>query len=110
MTFVLQNANYEEVERKTATTDEFGQAAADFTLPEVGLTGNCCISVQASRRCVKQIRVEKYKRPTFDIELEKPDNKYSAGDTITVEGTARTFSGMPVQGAKVSYTVTRVRV
>ena len=107
VTFVLQNANYEEVERKTATTDEFGQAAADFTLPEVGLTGNCRISVQASRRCVKQIRVEKYKRPTFDIELEKPDNKYSAGDTITVEGTARTFSGMPVQGAKVSYTVTR---
>lgn len=107
VTFVLQDANYEDVERKTATTDEFGQATADFTLPEVGLTGNYRISVQASRRGVTQIRVEKYKRPTFDIAFGKFSSKYAAGDTITVEGTARTFSGMPVQGAKVSYTVTR---
>ncbi|MCP6341478.1 pollen Ole e 1 allergen/extensin family protein, partial [Klebsiella pneumoniae] len=33
--------------------------------------------------------------------------KYAIGDTIKLKGRAKAYSGMPVQGAEVSYTVNR---
>ena len=52
-------------------------------------------------------RVEEYKRPTFEITFPKVNEKYSWGDTVVVKASAKTYAGVPVQGAKVEYKVTR---
>ena len=104
MTFYLLDANRKEVKQLTATTDEYGVAAVDFTLPTTGLTGGYSIRVNNK---YEYIRVEEYKRPTFRVEFDDVKQHYEAGDTVEVRGRALTYAGVPVQGAEVEYTVER---
>ena len=105
----LRDANYENVEEKTVTTDNYGTAHADFTIPQSGLTGNFSVEAVCGVSGYATIKVEEYKRPTFKIEFPEYKEKYTAGDTVTVRGYAKTYAGMPVQGAKVEYRVSRRR-
>ena len=107
LTFRLLDANYQQVAEKTVTTDSFGTAAVDFILPTSGLTGTFTIQARADVEGSTTIRVEEYKRPTYQIEFSDYKEQYAHGDTIRVEGFAKTYSGVPVQGAKVKYTVSR---
>lgn len=110
LTFTLCDANYKEVTKKTATTDDFGTASVDFALPTQGLTGTFSVTVNTSdndRSTRASFKVEEYKRPTFQVTFDKYKDTYQAGDTISLRGVATTYSGVPVQHAKVEYTVNR---
>ena len=103
--FQLVNASWKEVEMKKAKVDEYGTASVDFELPKEGQTGMYHVSV--SDQANRFFRVEEYKRPTFEITFPKVNEKYNWGDTVVVKATAKTYAGVPVQGAKVEYQVTR---
>lgn len=103
--FVLSDANWKQVAEQKATTDEYGTASVDFELPQGGQTGMYHVAVDD--RANRFFRVEEYKRPTFEITFPKVNEKYNWGDTVVVKATAKTYSGVPVQGAKVEYQVTR---
>ena len=103
--FVLSDANWKQVAEQKVTTDEYGTASVDFELPKEGQTGLYSISVNGT--ATKYVRVEEYKRPTFEITFPKVNEKYNWGDTVVVKATAKTYAGIPVQGAKVEYQVTR---
>lgn len=103
--FVLSDANWKQVAEQKVTTDEYGTASVDFELPKEGKTGQYSISVNGTAS--EYFRVEEYKRPTFEITFPKVNEKYNWGDTVVVKATAKTYSGIPVQGAKVEYLVTR---
>lgn len=108
--FTLRDANHKVAGEKTVSTDGYGTASADFTLPSAGLTGNFQLQVSASGRSGgSSFSVEEYKRPTFQVSFDKYNAAYKAGDTISVRGVATTYSGVPVQGAKVAYTVKRTK-
>ena len=101
---VLRDANYKTVTEQQLTTDELGTVSTDFTLPTSALTGHFSIEVDGTSQ---SFRVEEYKRPTFQVEFPKVEQNYKNGDTLMVKATARTYSGVPVQGAHVKYTVER---
>lgn len=103
--FILRDANWKQVAEQKATTDEYGTASVDFELPQGGQTGMYHVSV--NNRANSSFRVEEYKRPTFEITFPKVNEKYNWGDTVVVEASAKTYAGVPVQGAKVEYQVTR---
>ena len=103
--FILRDANWKQVAEQKATTDEYGTASVDFELPQGGQTGMYHVSV--NNRANNSFRVEEYKRPTFEITFPKVNEKYNWGDTVVVKATAKTYAGVPVQGAKVEYQVTR---
>ena len=103
--FVLSDANWNQVAEQKVTTDEYGTASVDFELPKEGKTGQYSISVNGTAS--EYFRVEEYKRPTFEITFPKVNEKYTWGDTVVVKATAKTYAGVPVQGAKVEYQVTR---
>ena len=103
--FILRDANWKQMAEQKATTDEYGTAAVDFELPKEGQTGQYSISVNGT--ATEYIRVEEYKRPTFEITFPKVNEKYTWGDTVVVKASAKTYAGVPVQGAKVEYQVTR---
>lgn len=105
LNFILRDTNWKQVAEQKATTDEYGTASVDFELPKEGQTGLYSISVNGM--VTKYVRVEEYKRPTFEITFPKVNEKYNWGDTVVVKATAKTYSGVPVQGAKVEYQVTR---
>lgn len=103
--FILRDVNWKQVAEQKATTDEYGTASVDFELPKEGLTGQYSISVNGT--ATEYVRVEEYKRPTFEITFPKVNEKYTWGDTVVVKASAKTYAGVPVQGAKVEYQVTR---
>lgn len=101
---ILRDANYQQVEEKTLTTDKYGKCSTDFTLPTGKLTGRYNVTINNSSA---SISVEEYKRPTFRVEFPNVSEKYQNGDTLMVRGKAVSYAGVPVQGATVKYTVTR---
>ena len=102
---VLSDANWKQVAEQKVTIDEYGTASVDFELPKEGKTGQYSISVNGTAS--EYFRVEEYKRPTFEITFPKVNEKYTWGDTVVVKASAKTYAGVPVQGAKVEYQVTR---
>ena len=104
ITIELRDANYKSVGEQQVVTDRFGKCAATFTLPTGQLNGRFTIRANGNSTSV---RVEEYKRPTFQVEFPEYKEAYQAGDTVHVKAKAMTYSGVPVQGARVKYTVHR---
>ena len=107
--FALRDANNKIVSEQKATTDEFGTATTDFLLPTSGLTGRFTIVAVGRQRGSASVRVEEYKRPTFFVEFDDYKAIYHPGDTIELTGRAKSYAGVPVQGATVKYEVVRSR-
>lgn len=100
----LRDVNWEEVACQKLRTDEWGMVSCDLTVPEGRLTGRYTVSVGQSSRT---IRVEEYKRPTFEVEFHPLEGAFTLGDTVTLQGEVKTYNGVPVSNARVAYTVLR---
>lgn len=103
----MRDANGQEVKRLTLTTDSLGSASAQIVLPEGRMGGRYSLLTDNRQGGNTYIIVDEYKRPTFEVEFDKYEGAYANGDTITVKGRAKSYAGVPVQGAKVSYAITR---
>ena len=103
ITLKLLDANAKEIATKEVASDEYGAFGADFSLPQSCLPGRFRIS--AIGFADTGFSVEEYKRPTFEVEISKPDVAYNIGDTISAKGTALTYTGIGVAGARVTYEV-----
>ncbi len=103
-TVKLNDANDQEVGSNEVRTNGLGSFTTTFTLPAVCLNGNFRLQTLGG---VAYIRVEEYKRPTFDITFDKLEGSYQLGDTVQVKGHAKTFSGVNMQDLEVSYVITR---
>ena len=100
----LYDANYNNIGETTVMTNEYGVAATEFTLPEKTLSGLFHIRTASGS---ESFRVEEYVRPTFEVSIPRPQINYRQGDTITVKGTAKAYSGAPLGNARVVYNVKR---
>lgn len=103
-TVVLTDVNDQEVGRKALRTNEFGSFATDFALPSACLNGLFTLSAKGGEMT---IRVEDYKRPTFDITFEKQQGSYQLGDEVQVKGKVQSYNGVLLQDLPVKYTVKR---
>lgn len=104
----LQNVNRKTIDSARYQLNSYGSFSGRFTLPLQGLTGSYSIYTKREYgNSSAYVSVEEYKRPTFSVILEKPKEAYQLNDSITVSGTARAFAGNSIDGAKVTYTVTR---
>lgn len=101
---VLSDANNQEVAMKTFTTNDFGSISGEFVLPQNILSGDFTITTTKE---YARIRVEEYKRPTFEISFDKIEKTYKFGEEITLTGKAENYSGIKLQNADVTYKVTR---
>lgn len=112
-TLMLYDINSQMVDKKTVRSNEWGTIDADFTLPKDRLTGSFNIRVEIKdliQYC--SFSVEEYKRPTFDVMAISADKgkELAFGDSVNVVVNSKMFSGVPVQGAKVKYTISSSRV
>ncbi len=103
--FTLYDANDQEVAEQTLTTNEFGSVSGEFVLPQGLLTGNFYIEADYDESIY--FKVEEYKRPTFEVTFDKIEKTYKFGEEVTLKGKAESFSGIQLQDAEVSYTITR---
>lgn len=87
-------------------TNAMGSASFDYALPADCAVGNVSVVVSQEEKRVASsyIRVEEYKRPTFEVKMDG-EARGSYGSTVKVKGVAQMLAGAPVQGAKVRYDI-----
>jgi len=102
--FVLRDANGSEVATEELKTNAFGSVSGEFVLPQGLLPGMFAIETEQGS---VYLRVEEYKRPTFEVTFDTIDQTYRFGEEITLRGKALTFSGIKLQNAAVQYRITR---
>lgn len=106
---VLNDANGEEVDKVSLTSNDFGSASGSFILPTGRLTGQYSIRVNGGSYSNSHFfRVEEYKRPKFEVKLADLEQEVKLGDQISIAGNAKALSGAPVSNGKVTFTVTRI--
>ena len=96
----LMDANWKEVATATATTDDMGAFATTFTLPAKGLPGVYHIRCHEPSRVI-DLRVEEYKRPTFEVTMDEAPDLRLPAPAITLTGRAMGYNGVPVRQARV---------
>lgn len=100
----LEDVNGNSIEKVSLTTNEYGTFQGSFKIPSGKLNGTMALETDYGS---KEVQVEEYKRPTFEVLFDKISQQYKLNDSITVKGRATTYSGYPVGGASVKYTVNR---
>jgi len=109
----LKDPNGKEVDSVRLKPNKWGSFVHTFVAPADRLTGGYAINAWyllkdgGRGEAYKVVNVEEYKRPKFEATLEKASEEATLGAPVTVTGTALTYSGLPVQGAKVAWHVER---
>lgn len=105
---VLRDANWQQVDTLNLTADKDGRLTGHFRLPKDGLLGTWSVVVgdDDSNYGTARFQVAEYKAPTFYVEVDGADTSdYSAGDVVRLTGVVKTYSGMPVADADISYNI-----
>ncbi|HPB56541.1 MAG TPA: MG2 domain-containing protein, partial [Candidatus Aminicenantes bacterium] len=106
LTLLLRDTNGQELSKMALRSNSFGSFSGVFTAPSGVLTGPLTISAPGFNG-IAQVRVEEYKRPKFEVQLEAPKGEFRLGERITVTGSARTLTALPLSHLPVKYTVLR---
>lgn len=107
----FRDVNNKEITKQTFTTNDYGTFNGNFTAPSTGLLGT--MTIQALIRNINgytgyaNIQVEEYKRPKFEVQIEKPKIAYKLDDKVIVKGNAKAFAGNNIDAAVVKYRVVR---
>ena len=104
----LLDVNRKRVDSLQVVTDGYGNFGGTFRLPAACLPGRFAIEAKAAPATARTyVQVEEYKRPTFTAEAEEVRRAYAPGDTVDVAGMARTYTDLPVEGARVRWSVSK---
>lgn len=104
----LLDANLKQIATRRVQTNEFGSFTADFALPSACLNGQFMVRVQEKHISgAARFQVEEYKRPTFEITFQPVTVPYCLGETVTLRGEVKAFSGASVQEMPLAWSVKR---
>lgn len=101
----LVDPNGQKVETKTVVTNAFGSAAGEFAIPTGRLLGAWRVEVEAEGAA--HVKVEEYKRPTFEAELKEPEETLRLNRPAKLRGEVKYYFGLPVTSGAVKWRVTR---
>ena len=104
VTVSLLDPNGQNVDSRVLTTNEFGTAAGEFSIPAGRLLGMWRLTSSLAGHAT--IRVEEYKRPTFEVTLKDPDSPLRLNRPATFTGEARYYFGLPVANGSLKWRVT----
>jgi uncharacterized protein YfaS (alpha-2-macroglobulin family) len=100
----FNDANGKQITTTKVTSNDYGTFQGSFSIPMGKLNGE--MEIETDYGSIK-VQVEEYKRPTFEIVFDKPNQHYKLNDSIKVQGNVSAFSGYSVNNAKVNYKVFR---
>jgi len=103
-TVYLYDANYQPKAEMKVKTNDYGTYAGSFTIPQGELTGEWHIQDNYG---TTYFAVEEYKRPKFEVNFDTLKGNYRLNENVEVKGLAKSYAGYGIDGAKVTYRVTR---
>ena len=98
------DSNMEVIETKTFVTNEFGSFDGSFVIPDNLSNGSFIIKNESG--CI-YIKIEEYKRPTFEITFNSPDKLFKLNDKINLTGSVKAYAGFGLDNINYDYTVVR---
>ena len=90
----------------SVSTNAFGTASGEFTIPATGRPLGLW-RLRASPDGDAFVRVEEYKRPTFEVSIKDPDKPLRLNKPAALKGEARYYFGLPVTGGEAVWQVKR---
>lgn len=101
----MTDAEGKEIASEHLKTNEFGSVAGSFVLKPCGRGGYYNLSVSSGGQLLdsKNLRVDEFQLPTFDLTWDAPDRFYFPGDKVRFSGIVRSFSGHSLGNAKLTY-------
>ncbi len=102
----VRDPRNEKVFEKSFTADEYGGFDGELTLDSKAVLGVYRIVV-LDRRGGGTFRLEEYKKPEFEVNVEAPSEPVMLGDKVTAKVQAKYYFGAPVAEARVKYKVQR---
>ena len=95
----LLDPNSQQVAVAQVQTNEFGTAAGEFAIPTGRLLGNWRIET-TSHSGSAYIKVEEYKRPTFEVSIKDPQAPLRLNKAAKLQGEAKYYwpAGIEQQG------------
>jgi len=102
---VIKSQANKEIASLNLTTNEFGSFTGTFIIPVTILNGDLRFFV--NDRISKNLKVEEYKRPTFEISLTPEKENYNLTDSIIYKGKVSTYTGFALPLTKINYDVVR---
>lgn len=103
------DTNQKEINKIELVSNKYGSASGTFVAPEGINLGQ--FSIIAGGKNIsghKWIRIEEYKRPKFFSTVIPPTEEAALDQEVTVTARAESYNGSTVNGAKVSWKVTRM--
>lgn len=104
---LLRDANHEVVATHEGKTNEWGSASGEFVVPPGRALGAWTVATPRESNLGGAIRVEEYKRPTFEVELPAPEVALRLNRPAELRGSARYYFGLPVTAGKARWRVVR---
>jgi uncharacterized protein YfaS (alpha-2-macroglobulin family) len=102
----FSDVNGKEVSILRLKTNEFGTFSGSFIIPQNMLGGE--VKLETDDGSI-ELRVEEYKRPTFQAEFLPLKESYKLNDSVTVKGMVTAFSGFGLSQARVAYHIVRTK-
>jgi alpha-2-macroglobulin len=104
-TISLKDTNRQVVLTQTITTNSYGTASGEFLIPSGRALGQWYL--ESSWNGQASIRVEEYKRPTFEATMLDPEAPLRLNQPAHLKGEAKYYFGLPVTNGQVKWLVKR---
>jgi hypothetical protein len=102
----LTDGSRKEVASAEVATNDFGSFTAELLIPENCRNGMFTLRVDGVSTT---IRVEEYKRPTFDVTIDALTGSYRTGDSVSFTGVATMLNGVALGDATYEYSLKRTQ-
>ena len=108
----LRDVNDKTVDSVRLVTDGFGVAHGALKVPADALPGSFRLRTEYEVDGKKDtdyenVKVEEYKQPKFMVKLYGDGERHAFGRELAVSGLAASYSQVPIDGARVKYSVVR---
>ena len=101
----FRDTNWQVISEQRLTSNDFGSVDGSFSIPQGLLNGN--MMIEFPEYGSTSIRVEEYKRPTFEVAFEPVSSNFELNDKVKITANAKALAGYAVDNAKVQYRVYR---
>jgi len=106
----LRDCNWEMVDTVVAQTDSMGVFRGSFRIPSGVLPGSMHLEVDCADRDSEydfstrsSVNVESFRQPKFEVRLDDFNEETPYDKTVRITGKAVSYTGVPVNGAKVEW-------
>ena len=109
-TVCFYDDNWQLIESQKVRTDEYGSFSGSFVIPTDRLNGTFKIELDRYRynlSSIVYIKVEEYKRPTFEVKFDRPKEQYKVNEEVTMNGSVKAFAGFGLDDVACRYRVVR---